>query len=114
MRKKMKMKKGILAIIAFAFVISIQAQEKTIQLYSGKPPGSESWNWQEQRQDSNVFHTPIIFNVAQPTLTLFAPDPAKANGSAIIIAPGGGFLMLSINSEGYDVARWLAARGVTA
>ena len=107
------MKKGIVFFVALIFTISLQAQEKTIQLYSGKPPGSENWNWQEQRQDSNIFHTPIIFNVAQPTLTLFAPDPAKANGTAIIIAPGGGFLMLSINSEGYDVAKWLAANGFT-
>ena len=108
------MKKGILSILVFAFICSIYAQEKTIQLYPGKPPGSENWNWQEQRQDSNIFHTPIVYNVVQPTLTVFEPAPDKANGTAIIIAPGGGFHMLSITSEGYDVAKWLAAKGVTA
>jgi acetyl esterase/lipase len=55
-----------------------------------------------------------IRNVSNPTLTPFLPDPAKATGAAVIVAPGGAFFMLSIDSEGYDVARWLAAHGVAA
>ncbi|MET0365841.1 MAG: alpha/beta hydrolase [Sphingobium sp.] len=55
-----------------------------------------------------------IRNVVNPTLTPFLPDPAKANGTAVIVAPGGGFRMLSIDAEGYDVARRLAAEGVAA
>ena len=90
------------------------AQEKIIQLYSGKPPGSENWTWQEARSDSNMFHTPVVYNVVQPTLTVFQADAAHANGTAIIIAPGGGFQALSINSEGNDEANWLAKKGVTA
>ncbi|CAN7474696.1 alpha/beta hydrolase [Phenylobacterium sp. LjRoot225] len=55
-----------------------------------------------------------IRNVSNPTLTPFLPDPAKATGAAVIVAPGGAFFWLSIDSEGYDVARWLADHGVAA
>lgn len=57
---------------------------------------------------------PAVRNVTQPTLTPVLPDPAKANGAAVIVAPGGGFMMLSMQSEGFDVARALADRGIAA
>jgi hypothetical protein len=37
-----------------------------------------------------------------------------ANGAAVVICPGGAFHALSIDSEGFDVARWLVQKGVTA
>jgi acetyl esterase/lipase len=58
---------------------------------------------------------PLVWNVTSPTLTAFLPDPAqKTTGSAVIIAPGGAYLMLAIRHEGEDVARWLASRGIAA
>lgn len=56
----------------------------------------------------------VVRNVTRPTITPFLPEPSKATGAAVVIAPGGGFMMLSVNSEGTDVARWLASRGVAA
>ena len=53
-------------------------------------------------------------NVVVPTVTLFRPAPERANGTAIVIAPGGAFHFLMIDHEGYDMARWLAGLGVTA
>lgn len=53
-------------------------------------------------------------NVAIPTMTPVLPDPAKATGAAVVIAPGGAFLSLSMDSEGYQIAHWLADRGVAA
>jgi acetyl esterase/lipase len=92
----------------------LQAQEKVIQLYPGKAPGSESWTWEEKVSDKNMFNTVVVYNVAQPTITVYPADPAVANGTSVIIAPGGGFHTLSINSEGTDVARYLNTKGVTA
>jgi acetyl esterase/lipase len=54
-----------------------------------------------------------VVNVVQPTLTVVPPAADKANGSAVVICPGGGFAILSIDSEGLDVAKFLAARGIT-
>ncbi len=53
-------------------------------------------------------------NVTSATLTPFLPDPARATGAAVIVAPGGGFLMLSMENEGWRVAKALADRGIAA
>ena len=94
-------------------VFSVNAQQKVIQLYDGPAPGSESWTWNEAENDKNAWQTKVVYNVRQPTLTVFTPDADKANGTAVIIAPGGAFHALSINSEGYDVASWLVKKGIT-
>ena len=55
----------------------------------------------------------IVWNVTHPTLEVVRPK-GKANGAAIIIAPGGGFRVLSYANEGTRVATFLAAKGYTA
>ena len=104
----------LVLVVLTALSISIEAQQKEIQLYNGAAPGSEKWNWQEKNNDVNMWNTKVVYNVVHPTLTIFLPDAALANGTAVIICPGGGFHTLSINSEGYDVAEWLTKKGVTA
>jgi acetyl esterase/lipase/lysophospholipase L1-like esterase len=91
----------------------LTAQQKVIQLYQGAAPGSENWTWNEAENDNNAWKTKAVYNVSRPTLTVFAPDSMSSTGTAIIIAPGGAFHALSINSEGYDVANWLVKKGVT-
>lgn len=89
--------------------IATPAQPTAIALPTGPLPGAtaqESWH----RQYEKVFAR----NVTSATLTPFLPDPAKASGAAVIIAPGGGFRTLSMENEGWDVARALAERGVAA
>jgi dienelactone hydrolase len=58
--------------------------------------------------------TTMLRNVSDPSLTVFAPDPAKANGVGVIVCPGGAWRVLAWEHEGVDPARWLAARGYTA
>ncbi|WP_045234816.1 alpha/beta hydrolase [Deinococcus pimensis] len=55
-----------------------------------------------------------VRNVTQPTLTGFLPDARVATGTAVVVLPGGGLHTLAVEHEGYDVARWLAGRGVAA
>lgn len=55
-----------------------------------------------------------VRNVTYPTLTPVLPKPGTANGTAVIVAPGGGFMFLSMDSEGWKVAQALADHGVTA
>ena len=89
--------------------IATPAQPNAIVLGTGPLPGAtaaESW----YRQYDRAFAR----NVTTATLTPFLPDPTKSTGTAIIVAPGGGFRTLSMENEGSDVARALAARGVAA
>lgn len=101
------------AALLAASSLAGRTQTEVVRLYEGKAPGSESWAHSEQESSQNLWNTRVVFNVADPTLTVFRPGPAKANGTAVVICPGGAFFALSIDSEGNDVARWLAGKGVT-
>lgn len=108
------MNKLLFLLSALLFSANIlTAQQKVIQLYQGAAPGSENWTWNEAESDSNAWKTKAVYNVSHPTLTVFTPDSMLSTGTAVVIAPGGAFHALSINSEGYDVARWLVRKGVT-
>ncbi len=77
-------------------------------------PDDVEWLTTERQYYSQVWQTEVITNVAEPSLEVFRPEPEFANGTAVVIAPGGSLHALSINSEGHDVARWLMAKGITA
>jgi len=57
---------------------------------------------------------PMARNVSKATLTPFLPDPDKATGAAVIVAPGGGFRWLSMGNEGWEVAEALREKGIAA
>src|SRR5262252_10852261 len=89
--------------------IDIPAQPNAIEIGTGPLPDAknpESWH----RQYGSQFAR----NVTVATLTPFLPDPAKASGAAVVVAPGGGFRTLSMENEGWNVARGLAEKGVAA
>jgi acetyl esterase/lipase len=84
--------------------------QKVINLWPGIAPGSEQWKQPETTLGSGEMQRTV--NVTTPTLTAFLPDKADATGTAVIIAPGGGFIFLGGESDA--VAKWLVARGVAA
>jgi len=85
---------------------------EAIQLYEGAAPGSE--NAKQTETWTRAGWQLWARNVTRPTLEPVLPEPGKANGTAVIVVPGGGFQFLSMNNEGWNVAKALAARGVTA
>ncbi|SHM08472.1 alpha/beta hydrolase [Hymenobacter psychrotolerans] len=87
--------------------------QSTISLYSGTIPNSIATDLQEKSitLDNGGVR---VSNVVQPTLQVFRPAKDKANGTAVIICPGGGYARLSIDSEGSDVAKRLTEMGITA
>jgi acetyl esterase/lipase len=96
------------------FLARLATAQDVIPLYPGTPPGSTKENYSEKEYFSKLWNTEVVANVTKPSLTVFKPAPELRNGTAVVICPGGGFMALSINSEGVDVAKYLAARGVTA
>ena len=97
----------------FIFVTYSVAQQKVIQIYHGVAPGSESWTWSEAESQNSTSQMKVVYNVTKPSLTVFQPEEGKANGTAVVIAPGGAFHILAIEHEGYDVAKALVEKGVT-
>lgn len=97
----------------FLLFINITYAQQVIKLYPGKAPGSESWDWTEA-ESTPYPGINLRYNVTEPVLLYYPADKAKANGTSMIIAPGGGFRFLSINYEGTDVAKWLSQLGISA
>jgi len=85
---------------------------KEIPLYDGAAPGSEGWTWSERAGGSPT--NPTVQNVVHPVLLYYPADKAKAVGTAMIIAPGGGFTNLMMSYEGVDVAKRMNETGVDA
>lgn len=104
---------GTAGALAFSLLTACGASSQTLPIWPGVAPGSEHWTQQERI----VEHTPlgaVVFNVVTPSLTVFLPEPTKATGTGVIVAPGGAFVALAIDHEGYSVARWLQKSGIAA
>jgi acetyl esterase/lipase/lysophospholipase L1-like esterase len=105
------MKKYVLA--SFLLMAVIARAQQVLPLYDSRPPGNTSdENKEELTRPENG--RPVVKNVTIPTLTLYRPAHADAGRGAVIICPGGGYLNLSIEDGGYDIAREFAAAGITA
>lgn len=84
-----------------------------IPLYPGVAPGAEKWNWSE-RAVTTKSGLPMAQDVVRPVLLHFPAARNEAIGTAMIVAPGGGFRTLMMSYEGIDIARQLNAMGVDA
>lgn len=102
----------VAAIVALA--VPAQAQTPPFDIWPGVAPGSEHATQVEVVTRFPAGGFDVVRNVTRPTLEVFRPEPGAATGAAVVIAPGGGFRFLTMQAEGTEVARALAARGVTA
>jgi hypothetical protein len=84
----------------------------TISIWPGKAPGSEDWTFSEKAAEGPG-GSKIYSNVVNPTLTVYLPDPAKTNGAAVILCPGGAMRMLGF-AETERAAEWLNSNGIAA
>jgi acetyl esterase/lipase len=99
----------ILAQDGTIYPLATPAEPNAIPLGTGgveNQPASETWFRQ--------WGDPMARNITKATLTPFLPEPSKANGAAVIVAPGGGFSWLSMSNEGWEVAEALAKQGIAA
>ena len=87
---------------------------EVLPLWPGDPPGSDGVTAVETVLDRTVAGAPrdrAVTHTRKPTLTVFRP--AKPNGAAVILMPGGGYERVVTDKEGFETARWLADRGYT-
>ena len=94
-----------------------KAHPAAIPLWLKGAPGSESRSSEAEkvdwRQEPDIVF-PVTSNIHNPSIIPFLPAKGKATGAAVIIAPGGGHMFLTIDREGYDLGEWLANRGIAA
>tara|TARA_B100000749_G_scaffold188427_1_gene146007 strand:+ start:283 stop:1173 length:891 start_codon:yes stop_codon:yes gene_type:complete len=103
-----------IALAVTALMVPTHAQTapdpgERIDLWQGGVPGRE--DRASIPEESRGYWTKSINN---PSLRYFAASPERRTGTAVIIMPGGGHELLVTTTEGSDVARWFAQRGVDA
>ncbi|MDR2841243.1 MAG: alpha/beta hydrolase [Paludibacter sp.] len=96
-------------VIAFILLsMGASAQTFTLPVWEGKVPNSNGITEPEITSE-----TGRVSNVSIPQLYVYLPEN-KPNAPFVIICPGGGYVRLSIDHEGHEVARWLNSIGVAA
>jgi acetyl esterase/lipase len=104
------MARGWLAILALLLATrpAMAADPEAVAIWAHGAPGAEA-----QVSLPEVVENTYVRSVHNPNLTVFRADPARANGAAVVIAPGGGHRMLVFVNEGVMPARTLNRFGIT-
>ena len=104
-------KKTIVALLLLITVMKSFSQQ-VIPLYKDSIPNSKPTKDEETSKIENGIL--IIGNISRPTLTLYLPPKEIANGTAVVICPGGGYWISAAGHEGADVAKKLNEWGIAA
>lgn len=110
----MQYKKGICGVAVLAMGVLTASSQQEMALYTTAVPNSKPFAMEEVQtaHDNDITR---VTGVTTPTLTAYFPPEGVSNtGKAVIICPGGGYAILAIAHEGHDVARLLAANGISA
>jgi len=101
--------KNLIKILIAILLVNPATAQQTIPLYNGAIPNSIPTPNKESSntQDFNI-------NITEPTLGIYLPAKETANGTAVIICPGGGYHGLVMKREGWDVAENMNKLGVAA
>lgn len=97
-----------ITVFGILLALSCLAQQE-IPLYAGAVPNAKNAPNEEIKTASNV-----VSKVSQPTMSVFLPSKENATGAAVIVCPGGGYGVLVIKREGYDVAEAFTKQGIAA
>ncbi|WP_276390184.1 alpha/beta hydrolase [Eudoraea chungangensis] len=105
--------KTIILLITLLMTSTVINAQEIINL-PFEPASEVEWIGNEKNYYSTIWENQVVTNVSSPSMQVFRPEPSVANGTSVIIAPGGGLYALSIESEGNEVAKWLNTKGITA
>jgi len=108
------MKRTLLALMFTASAILTHGQENAIPLYPNGVPNSKPGSAAYIEKTDNKYNDTWVDKVVVPTIRPFFPAKGTANGTAVIIFPGGSYSGLAISHEGYKVAMEFNKIGVTA
>ncbi|WBY17101.1 alpha/beta hydrolase [Erythrobacteraceae bacterium WH01K] len=76
--------------------------------YPANPPVEKT----TERSTDALVNDRAVLGITVPRMAVFRPD--RPNGAAVLLIPGGGYKHVVVDKEGYEMARWLTARGFTA
>ncbi|MFM8272427.1 MAG: alpha/beta hydrolase [Gemmata sp.] len=105
-----------ITLVLVAALSARAAEPVQVKLWPGKAPGETKDIGPEKLVEPKKGQLEVkrVGSVSEPTFTVYAPPKDKANGTAVLVAPGGGYNILAIEHEGTQVCEWLNSLGVTA
>lgn len=95
-------------------VAGLPDPSETIDLWPGGASGMPARPPREtvdERSTDPAYSDRAVYGITRPRMVVFRPE--RPNGSAVLVTPGGGYRWVVVDKEGYEIARWLSARGFT-
>ncbi len=93
---------------------SIKNSMDTIHLWPNQVPNETNTKHRAVQTPDTSNNVKRLTDVTDPILETFKPDAGIDSGAGVIICPGGGYQILAIDLEGYEIAKWLNELGFTA
>lgn len=105
-------------LIALLTALLCEAKEReTFNLYPSVAPNQTeilTEVHEVKQKGGNVKPVCRITGVDTPTITIFKANKRSKNNRVVIVAPGGGYGILSWDAEGKEVCKFLNSKGVDA
>ncbi len=109
------MKKIRLILVLMTMITGSYAQQpQLIRLWPGPVPGESGRKDADVTSPDTSGHVKRIASVTDPVLEVFEPKMGNTTGLGVIVCPGGGYQILAMDLEGYEIAAWLNNLGITA
>jgi acetyl esterase/lipase len=101
------MKTTLLLITSFIISYSAMAQDFKLKVWPNGAPDSNGMTLPEETYEGKR-----VRNVSEAEIYVYLPKQGINTGAALVICPGGGYGIEAMDHEGYDMAEWLAERGI--
>jgi len=101
------MKKNCIVLMLIILSMTSFAQDKVLKVWPGGAPNDNGMKEPEEKYDGVR-----VRNVSEAEMYVYLPEKEKNTGAAVVICPGGGYMIEAMDHEGYEMAEWLASKGV--
>jgi len=101
------MYRKLIVIVCMILSVSAFAQDKVMKVWPNGAPDDNGMTKPEEKYDGVR-----VRNVSEAEMYVYLPQKKNNTGAAVVICPGGGYWIEAMDHEGYDMAKWLAERGV--
>lgn len=103
--------KSLFTLLLCIICLPVLSQHSTLKVWTDKIPGAiENADYAAEQDENGRW----LKKVTDPVLDMYPAPEALANGTAVVICPGGGYSGLAIDHEGTQVAAWFNSLGITA
>lgn len=101
------MKKNLAILVSVIISFSTMAQDFKLKVWPNGAPSSNGMTLPEE-----TFEGKRVRNVSEAEMYVYLPKVGVNTGAAVVICPGGGYMIEAMDHEGYDLAEWLTTQGV--